>query len=84
MALQPKRYEVKEELRFMGNRLKKIRLKLKLTQIQVAQQFGGDRNSVSRYEAGISKPHQAYVVLMLLLERNPGLLATLCTLKVRE
>lgn len=78
------RYDVKEELRFMGARLKKVRLKLKLTQEQVAQQFAGDRNSVSRYEAGRSKPPQAYVVLLFLLERNPGLLAVISTLRVRE
>lgn len=77
------RYAVKEELRFMGARLKKIRLKLKLTQEYTASLIAGDRNSVSRYEAGISKPPQAYVVLMLLLDKDPALLGAIQTLEVR-
>lgn len=83
LMAQTARYEVKEELRFMGARLRKIRLKLKLTQEKLAQLIAGDRNSVSRYEAGISKPPQAFMVLMFLLEKDPDLLATICTLKIR-
>lgn len=78
------RFEVKEELRFMGERLRKIRLKLKLTQEQTAHWFAPDRTSVSRYEQGRTKPPKSYVVVMLLLDRNPALLPSLCTLKVRE
>lgn len=78
------RYDVKEELRFMGQRLLKIRLKLKLTQEQVGHFLAPDRNSVSRYEQGRTKPPQAYVVMMLLLDKNPELLDTIKTLKVRE
>lgn len=81
---QVDRYTVKEELRFMGARLRKIRLKLKLTQEKTAALIAGDRNSVSRYEAGISKPPQAYLVLMFLLDKDPDLLGTIQTLKIRE
>lgn len=77
------RLDVKEELRFMGARLRKIREKLKLTQVQAARLLAGDRNSVSRYESGRSKPPQAYIVLMLMLDKSPELMDTIKTLDIR-
>lgn len=76
------RIEVREELRFMANRLKKIRLKLKLTQSEVVELIsGGGSKAVSRYENAVVKPPRAYVVLMLLLEKHPDLLTVIRTTK---
>lgn len=77
------RYDVKDELVFMGARLRRIRRNLDLTQQRATLLFGGDRNSISRYEQGRTKPPHAYVVLMLLLEKHPEQLAVIESLKVR-
>lgn len=81
---ETERYQVKEELRFMGARLRMIRLKLKLTQDETGQLLAGDRNSVARYELGITKPPRAYQILMFMLDKDPSLLTTVQGLKLTE
>lgn len=52
-----------------------VRKKLDLDQRQAADIFGGGVNAFSRYENGKTKPPQALVQLLKLLDRHPELLA---------
>ncbi len=57
--------------------LRRIRKKLKLTQLEAAQLAGGGKNAFSRYEHGQAKPVAAVVNLFRLLDRHPELLGEL-------
>lgn len=51
-----------------------VRKKLDLGQREAAEIFGGGVNAFSRYENGKTKPPQALVQLLKLLDRHPELL----------
>ena len=53
----------------------RVRKKLDLDQRQAADIFGGGVNAFSRYENGKTKPPQALVQLLKLLDQPPELLA---------
>ncbi|MDR1229704.1 MAG: type II toxin-antitoxin system MqsA family antitoxin [Azoarcus sp.] len=50
------------------------RKKLKLTQAEAAQLFGGGANAFSRYELGKAQPHKSTLILLYLLEHHPELM----------
>jgi HTH-type transcriptional regulator / antitoxin MqsA len=52
----------------------RVRKKLALDQRQAAEIFGGGVNAFSRYENGKTKPPQALVKLLKVLDRHPELL----------
>lgn len=52
----------------------RVRKKLALDQRQAAEIFGGGANAFSRYENGKTKPPQALVKLLRVLDRHPELL----------
>lgn len=52
----------------------RVRKKLELDQRQAAEIFGGGVNAFSRYENGKTKPPQALVKLLKVLDRHPELL----------
>lgn len=52
----------------------RVRKKLELDQRQAAEIFGGGANAFSRYENGKTKPPQALVKLLRVLDRHPELL----------
>ena len=54
--------------------LRRIRLKLRLTQAEAARIAGGGVNAFSRYERGQARPGLAVIRLFRLLERHPELL----------
>ena len=54
--------------------IRRIRKKLKLTQHQAAELFGGGPNGFSRYERGEAMQSQALNQLLCLLDRHPELL----------
>jgi len=51
-----------------------VRRKLALDQRQAAEIFGGGANAFSRYENGKTRPPQALVKLLKLLDQHPELL----------
>ena len=51
-----------------------VRKKLKLTQKEAGELFGGGVNAFSRYEKGSSQPHPSTVKLLQVLDRHPELL----------
>ena len=51
-----------------------MRKKLKLTQKEAAEVFGGGTNAFSCYEKGSSQPHPSTVKLLQVLDRHPELL----------
>jgi len=51
-----------------------VRHKLKLTQRDAAEIFGGGVNAFSRYESGTIRPPVALVKLLRVLDRHPELL----------
>jgi HTH-type transcriptional regulator/antitoxin MqsA len=53
--------------------LTEVRGKLKLTQQQAAEVFGGGPNAFSRYESGKTKPPLALVKLFKVLSKHPEL-----------
>ncbi|MEO8198769.1 MAG: type II TA system antitoxin MqsA family protein [Thermoanaerobaculia bacterium] len=57
--------------------LRSIRKRLKLTQSEAADLFGGGVNAFSRYERGETAPPKSLVQIFRLLERQPELLAIL-------
>lgn len=57
--------------------LRAIRKKLKLTQRQAAELFGGGVNSFSDYERGVVRPARSTVLLLHLLNHHPELLQEL-------
>ena len=56
-----------------------VRKKLKLTQKEAGQAFGGGTNAFSRYEKGSSQPHPSTVKLLQVLDRHPELLREIYT-----
>lgn len=54
--------------------LRNIRKRLKLTQRQAAELFGGGANAFSDYERGVAKPARSTVMLLHLLDHHPELL----------
>jgi HTH-type transcriptional regulator/antitoxin MqsA len=54
--------------------IRKIRKKLKLTQKQAAEIFGGGTNAFSRYERGEATPLRSTIHLLRLLNKRPELL----------
>lgn len=57
--------------------IKRIRLKLGLTQAEAARLTGGGHNAFSRYERGEAAPLPAIVNLFRLLDKHPELLKDL-------
>ena len=57
--------------------IKRIRLKLGLTQAEAARLTGGGHNAFSRYERGEAAPLPAVVNLFRLLDKHPELLKDL-------
>jgi HTH-type transcriptional regulator/antitoxin MqsA len=57
--------------------LRRIRLKLGLSQVKAARLTGGGHNAFSRYERGEAAPMPAVVNLFMLLDRHPELLREL-------
>lgn len=54
--------------------IRAIRKRLKLTQRQAAELFGGGANAFSDYERGVTKPARSTVILLHLLDHHPELL----------
>jgi len=63
--------------------LRNIRKRLKLTQRQAAELFGGGANSFSDYERGIAKPARSTMILLNLLDHHPELLDELRSQQTR-
>lgn len=57
--------------------LRAIRRRLKLSQVEAAELFGGGVNAFSRYERGETEPPRSLVQLLRILDRRPELLAEL-------
>lgn len=57
--------------------LRVIRKRLKLTQRQAAELFGGGTNAFSDYERGVARPARSTVLLLHLLDHHPELLQEL-------
>lgn len=57
-----------------GEKLRKVRIKLKLTQHQAGELAGGGPNGFNRYEKGHAQPVAAVFNLFNLLDRHPDLL----------
>ena len=57
--------------------LRAIRKRLKLTQRQAAELFGGGGNAFSEYERGTTRPARSTVLLLHLLDHHPELLQEL-------
>ncbi len=62
---------------FSAQEIAAVRERLRLTQQEAAQIFGGGVNAFSRYENGKTKPPLALVKLLRLLDRHPDLLEEL-------
>lgn len=60
-----------------GAQLRRVRLKLRLSQQEAAAIAGGGPNAFSRYETGKAQPVAAVFNLFHLLDRHPDLLAEL-------
>jgi HTH-type transcriptional regulator/antitoxin MqsA len=58
-----------------------IRKRLKLTQRQAAELFGGGTNAFSEYERGTTKPARSTVMLLQILDHHPELLQELRNLQ---
>jgi HTH-type transcriptional regulator / antitoxin MqsA len=54
--------------------IRRIRKKLKLTQIELSQVFGVGKLAFSRYERGKTQPPAPLVKLLKLVERHPDLM----------
>lgn len=65
---------VLQERRRQSEEIKRIRLKLGLTQGDAAQLTGGGHNAFSRYERGAATPMPAVMNLLKLLDKHPHLL----------
>ncbi|MEG0181946.1 type II TA system antitoxin MqsA family protein [Stenotrophomonas rhizophila] len=66
-----------EARREAGAQLRRVRLKLRLSQQEAAAIAGGGPNAFSRYETGKAQPVAAVFNLFHLLDRHPDLLAEL-------
>lgn len=53
--------------------LRRIRKKLRLTQKEAAQLFGGGVNAFSEYERGVTKPAKSTLLLLKVLDNHPDL-----------
>lgn len=60
-----------------ASELRAIRKRLKLTQRQAAELFGGGTNSFSDYERGTTRPARSTILLLKLLDHHPELLGEL-------
>lgn len=63
----------RERARRLGERLRRQRRKLKLTQVDASILAGGGHNAFSRYETGSTLPVAAVTTLFGLLEKHPEL-----------
>ena len=63
----------RERARRLGERLRRQRQSLKLTQIDASMLAGGGHNAFSRYETGSALPVAAVTTLFGLLEKHPEL-----------
>ncbi len=63
--------------RRQSQELKRVRLKLGLSQVAAARLTGGGHNAFSRYERGEAAPLPAVVNLFRLLDKHPELLRDL-------
>ena len=78
-----RRYAEAGDQLVMGARLrqqkeiKRIRRKLRLTQLEASRLTGGGHNAFSRYERGEATPLPAVVNLLRLLDKHPELLKEL-------
>lgn len=70
------RYEEEQDrmLNSLGEELRSIRKKLKMTQTQLAECLGIGKVAFSRYERGVSRPSPPLVMLVRLMGRHPELL----------
>lgn len=57
-----------------GRWIRETRKKLKLSQKEAAEVFGGGVNAFSEYELGKTQPHKSTMTLLKVLERHPELL----------
>lgn len=57
--------------------LREIRRRLKLTQAEAGQMFGGGASAFSEYERGHTQPHKSTWALFRLLDKHPELLSEL-------
>ncbi|MCV6637232.1 type II toxin-antitoxin system MqsA family antitoxin [Candidatus Albibeggiatoa sp. nov. NOAA] len=64
--------------------VKRIRKKLKLTQKQAANYFGGGANAFSRYERGEATPMRSTSNLLIVLDKYPELLKELVAMPNSE
>lgn len=55
--------------------VKRIRQKLKLSQREAAELFGGGVNAFSEYERGKTQPHRSTIALLRILDSHPELLS---------
>ncbi len=62
--------------------VRRIRRKLKLTQKEAGELFGGGHNAFSRYESGLSRHPKSTDALLRLLDRRPELLKEIPQVKV--
>ncbi len=60
-----------------SDEIRRIRLKLKLSQIAAARLTGGGHNAFSRYERGQAAPMPAVLNLFRILDKHPELLKEL-------
>lgn len=67
----------RQERTRQADELRAIRKRLKLTQRQAAELFGGGANAFSDYERGATKPARSTVMLLHLLDHHPELLQEL-------
>jgi HTH-type transcriptional regulator / antitoxin MqsA len=58
----------------LGSEIRKIRKKLNMTQMQIAEVIGVGKMAFSRYERGQSRPAPSLIKLLRLMERHPELL----------
>ena len=58
----------------LGSEIRRIRKKLNMTQIQLAEVIGVGKMAFSRYERGQSRPAPSLVKLLRLVARHPELL----------
>ena len=70
----------RERARRMGERLRRQRQQLKLTQVDASLLAGGGHNAFSRYETGSTLPVAAVTTLFGLLENHPELVEEARTL----
>ncbi len=75
--LEQVRVRQQQERARQADELRAIRRRLKLTQRQAAELFGGGANAFSDYERGTTRPARSTVLLLHLLDHHPELLKEL-------